>query len=411
MDFEIERTRISEVRENIPQLIPDDIEGRRVIKGFVVSRHFIPSTASRSLTMFKLLKNSKLHFTVFSQHVFNNKWLYGKESKLYSKNIDQNISTDEYGWDEYVVNSFIRMNNIKKFDFLLTCVMPPFDHKIGSIIKERLPGILWAALWSDPVAYSPYANTAGDFENPAEIKKKEYEKQIFKEADILIFTNKYQMEYMLAEDYDHYIHKCIVVHHGFDLEYYPENTLAADDERIVCGYIGHMDEYRTVYELAEGVLGSKYKEKFRIKLIGHVPEIQRDFLMENGLGDIFEYMGELSWEDCLIEMKRCDFLITMDPDYKNMDYSQQMSSKIADYLGSFRPILFMSFPKGISADIARETGNKLIGNNKAEISKVLDDIAIFGVWKPDYDNYMNYSAKNTSAVLDDEVFRKLNLKK
>lgn len=374
---------------------------------FLVSRHFLPSTASRSLTMFKLLKNSSFEYIVSSQYVQNNKWLYGVKSNMTSRNIHQIITTEENEWEELVVREFFNLDPIYKFDFIMTCIMPPYDHKIGLEIKKRRNTIPWVALWSDPVAFSPYANKAGDFENVAEIKKKEYEKEIFRKADLLVFTNYHQMIYMLGDDFKKYREKSVIVHHGFDPDYYPKENYPSEEDRIVLAYIGHMDEYRNLYELANGLKLSKYGSMFKVILIGHVPEEQLDYVKKLGLEDIFEYLGEKSWEECLIEMKKCDILVSMDPNYVNMDYSQQMSSKIADYLGAKKPILFMSYDKGISADIANYTNNKLIRNRGEDVAKFLDSVATLGIWMPDYEKYEIFNSRNISAYFDKQIFLKL----
>lgn len=403
----LDNKRLSDIKEKIEDLESFLSEADYNLRGYIVSRHFIPSTASRSLTMFKLLKNSRFHYTVVSQYILNNKWMYNAKSNLAAQNIDQLISTDENNWENFVVSNFIEMNKLNKFDFVITCIMPPFDHKIGLDIKSKNPDVFWIALWSDPVAYSPYADKAGDFDNPQEIKKKNYENEIFKNADLLIFTNHHQMVFMLDKEFDKWYSKSIVVHHGYDESYYPKMNIKKETEKIVLAYIGHMDEHRNLYELAEGVRLSKFKDRFEIRLIGHVPDEQLQFLRENGLDNLFHYYGELSWQDCLIEMKKCDVLISMDPKYKNMDYSQQMSSKIADYLGSKKPVLFMSFEKGISADVARVTGNKLIQNEKCAISETLDDIAVFGVWSPNLEGYDVFNAKNVAHEMDQEISKRL----
>jgi glycosyltransferase involved in cell wall biosynthesis len=398
-----ENNRIRLRREELARIrttFPNDV---RLVKGFVVSRHFIPSTASRSLTMFKLLSNSNINFTVISQYLSNNRWLYNAESNLWSPNINQIISTSEENWEGYVVENFLTLNKIMKFDFILTCIMPAYDHKMGLEIKMKYPGIPWIALWSDPVAYSPYANKAGDFENVGERRKKEYEKEIFSKADLLIFTNYHQMVYMLADELEKYRGKSLIIHHGFDEKYYPKDKSRNSSDKIVTAYVGHLDEYRNLYELADGLRKSKFSDRFLVKLIGHVPENQLRYIEECGLKEVFTYMGELSWEECLKEMEQCDFLITMDPNYVNMEYSQQMSSKIADYLGSKKPVLFMSYDKGISADIAKETGNRLIWNRKDDIANMMDEIAIFGIWVPLLSAYENYNENRIAAQLDKTI--------
>ncbi len=406
-DVSIDNSKLLEIKKNIDEIKSYIGESDTNLRGYVVSRHFVPSTASRSLTMFKLLKNSRFYYTVVSQYILNNKWMYNAKSTLASQNIDQFISTDEQNWEKFVVSNFHELNEQNKFDFVITCVMPPFDHKIGLDIKSKNPDIFWIALWSDPVAFSPYADKAGDFEDPQEIKKKRYELEIFNKADLLIFTNHHQLVFMLDKELEKFSSKSIVVHHGFDDDYYPKNHINKDTEKIVLAYIGHMDDYRNLYELAKGVQLSKFKDRFEIRLIGHVPDEQLQFLKENDLDHIFHYYGELSWHDCLIEMKKCDVLVSMDPKYKNMDYSQQMSSKIADYLGSRKPVLFMSFERGISADVARLTGNKLIRNEKNAISETLDDIAVFGVWSPNLEGYEIYNARNVSREMDKEISKRL----
>lgn len=409
MDLTNLETRKALVKERLQGLRTSDalMDGERPLRGFIISRHFVPATASRSLTMFKLLKNSSFRYTVISQLIPNNPWLYSEKSDLRSSNIEQLISTKDCDWDRLVSETFTDLDKVNDYDFFMSCVMPPTDHRIGLTIKKSHPSKYWIALWSDPVAYSPYANKAGDFKSPTENAKKDYENEVFKKADLLVFTNYHQMVYMLGKDLAKYRKKSIVVTHAFDPDYYPKEEVAVEKDRIVFGYVGHLDKFRNLYELAKGLKECKHREMFKVKIVGHVPEEQVDYLAQNELQDIFEIEGERSWGDALLEMKKCDFLVSMDPSYVNMDYSQQMSSKIADYLGTMKPILFMSYDKGISADIARETGNKLIPNRAEEISKFLSRIAVFGLWRPDYDSYQKYNSAYVSAAFDEEVRNRL----
>jgi len=275
------------------------------------------------------------------------------------------------------------------------------------MIKRRNPSKFWIALWSDPVAYSPYANKAGDFKNLTENAKKDYEIEIFKKADLLVFTNYHQMVYMLGKDINKYKEKSIIITHGFDPDFYSGEIEHPSNEKIVFAYIGHLDKNRTIIELANGLKDSKFKNMFKVKIIGHLPQDQVDYLIKNDLMEIFEVQGSLSWHESLREMQKCDFLLSMDPNYLNMDYSQQMGSKIADYLGSMKPILFLSYDKGISADIAKSTGNKIIRNNAQEIAKFLDRVAVFGLWKPKFEKYQQFNSRNISRTFDSEISKRL----
>ena len=105
-------------------------------KGLVISWYFPPINSSEGLCTFKLLKNSKFKYDVYTQK--NNKsWSYDtNEDKLTSKNIDPVFSeTDDIGmWVEEGINRF--KNKLSNYNFIMSRSMAPESHEIALELKK-----------------------------------------------------------------------------------------------------------------------------------------------------------------------------------------------------------------------------------------------------------------------------------
>ena len=378
------------------------------MKGFVISRRFIPTTNSLAIVLFKILSNSKNQYVVYSQ-ASENPWNYQEDSEMRSPNIVSEIGPkDDKEWESEALLKCEKHFVKEGFDFLLTCVYPPFDHKIGLKFKERHPEVFWATYWGDPVANVPnvLAQVGKGYDSPEEVRKKSYENEVFEKSDLIIFTNKYQERFQLGSGYEKWKEKSLVINHPYDLRYYPRGD-TVDNGRVVISHVGHLYEVRHIYHLINAIYASKYKNKFIINIIGHLSTEQEKYIERLGLQGIFKLMGERNYHDSLQAMVSSDILLSVDATVDLIDHSIFMPSKISDYLGAKKPIIFISYSKGVAADIATETNNKLVLNNEEEILKVLDSIMEEGIWIPYYPAYERYDAKIISTILDASLEEKM----
>ena len=114
-------------------------------KCLVISWYFPPVNSSEGLVTFKLLKNSKYKYDVFTQKG-NESWTYGsKEDKLVSSNINTIFAKNNElsKWVEEGIQFFD--DNKDKYDMIMSRSMAPESHMIALAIKKKYPDIKWIA--------------------------------------------------------------------------------------------------------------------------------------------------------------------------------------------------------------------------------------------------------------------------
>ena len=126
------------------------------MKGFVVSCFFPPVISSEGLVTFRLLKNSKFEYDVFTQNS-NTAWSYGnKDINLLSRNINTLFSESDnlQIWVEEAVKYYDEHK--EEYSFIMTRSMAPEAHEVGLAIKKKYPNVKWIASFGDPICNNPH---------------------------------------------------------------------------------------------------------------------------------------------------------------------------------------------------------------------------------------------------------------
>lgn len=374
------------------------------MRGFVISWYFPPINSSEGLVTFKLLKNSKYKYDVFTQKI-NEAWTYGsKEIDLVSNNINTIFakSGDFNNWVKEGVEYFEK--NYKKYDFIMSRSMAPESHTIAYEIKKRHPEIKWIASFGDPLCDNPfnyfisqhseYSLKGKGFENisikymfsPKRImknllwkyrnwnykRKNNYEQRMIdlqhntlELADKIILNNPYQLKHM-SKGYENLDKKAIVIPHTYDSDLYPK-TSKKSSNKINITFIGHLDDIRTPRQFLKAI--AKYKDldkdladKLEVNFYGNLSVNDKLFILDNDLLDIIKFRKSVTYIESLKIMKESDWLLHIDANlgaYINENIF--FAAKIADYLGSKTNIFAITMDNGASADIMRET-NSLISS-------------------------------------------------
>ena len=127
------------------------------MKIFVASWFFPPATSSEGIVTYKLLRNSKHQYDVFSST--SKQWGYQNTmQQLNDKNIRCfTISTDNIDeWVDASIEQFEKLYPEENYECIMTRSMPPESILIGKRIKEKYPHIKWIASLADPIANNPY---------------------------------------------------------------------------------------------------------------------------------------------------------------------------------------------------------------------------------------------------------------
>lgn len=423
-------------------------------KGFVISWYYPPGNSSEGLVTFKLLKNSKYNYDVWTranqqQSVWDRK---SDESKLIAKNIEV-IKCDCGDMKEWVregLKYFVEHSN--EYDFIMSRGMPVESHELAVKIHEKYPNIKWIASFGDPIIDTPYINaiTMGGQVNP--FRTKEYIKRedlsalraskvflspvrrarkliwkrekragdkvskYFEEtnratlngADILIYNNDYQLEHAFSrKEYKRLKKKGQVLPHSFDPEMYPEKT--KKNKKISFIYVGHLDDTRNAHSLLKAILKLKKHdeslgEKVEFCFYGHMGGRDKMFILDHGLTDVVKLHGDVNYFESLKIIKEADWAILIDANFTSLvDDCIYLPAKLIDYMGARTKIFSISHVRGAGSDIIHEVGGgKVVTHSADDIYLYLSKIIYQGYEPPRYDEkkVMRFSAKNVAKELD-----------
>ena len=357
-------------------------------KVFVVSWFFPPVNAAEAIVTFKLLKESKYKYDVYS-HCVNDRFTFVQESRLKSDNIKTITSNvmDHHLWIENGYQYF--MEHATDYSCIMSRCMPRESHEVALKIKKKYKNIKWIASFSDPLAYSPYTklieetnpyNDQTGFKNcfksfiwnlrrlryrlfsDPEIKNRRIQKRTLKIADKIILNNEYQKQFILSKykklDIEN---KICIIPHSYDSSFYKQTDKFYKD-KIVISYLGHLDEYRNAYNFLEALNrlydeDSGLKDKIEVRFYGNICDKDKLYIFNNGLYDIVKIFKPISYFDSLSIMSQSDYLLSIDANL--LDYIDKnifFASKIVDYMGSKSNIFCITMEKGPTIDILKDYG-------------------------------------------------------
>lgn len=422
------------------------------MKGLVISWYFPPINSSEGLVTFKLLKNSKYKYDVFTQK--NNKsWTYGdEENKLISSNINAIFCKCE-NIQEWV-NEGIKFfeQNKDKYSFIMSRSMAPESHEIALAIKKKYPNVKWIASFGDPIKDNPYLyfthksnpykllgnglldhsikyilspkrilksllweyRTRNYLKNSTrELKDEILQNEVFEYADKIILNNNYQKEHML-KTYQNKDNKIIVLPHTFDESFY-NYKLSNKNDKIIMSYIGHCDDIRTPKPFLDAVKRLKnaipnLNDKLEVNFYGNFPNQDKIRIIDNNIEDIVKVRKPINYFESLDIMRKSNWLLLIDANLSCfIDKNIFFAAKIADYLGSKRNIFGITMYDGASADILRETDNIISSHSVEEIYINLLSILNGKITEHKY-NAEKYNAINVAKIYDECIEKVVNIK-
>ncbi|MDI6889851.1 MAG: hypothetical protein QMC83_02770 [Thermodesulfovibrionales bacterium] len=232
-------------------------------------------------------------------------------------------------WFPFTIR-FIKENiDIRKYDYLITSHEPWVDSLLGLYLKKRDAKIKWIADFGDPYI-APYTSKHKLwFENY-------FEKLIYKNASVLIFTNGKVIEH-LSNKYPFLKNKkLLVIEQGFSYRLSAEiNDVQYKNKIFTLIYTGTFyRNFRDPSNLIKALSMIDFEYKFC--LAGRNEKFIKDFSI---LGDNFEFLGVVDHFNILKLQKASDVLIHL----ANKNTSIQIPGKFYEYLGALKPILSIHF--------------------------------------------------------------------
>lgn len=420
-------------------------------KGYVISWYFPPINSSEGLCTFKLLKNSKYQYDVFTQK--NNKsWSYDtNEDKMLSKNINT-IFSEAANINDWVKDGVKYYNECnEKYDFIMSRSMAPESHEIALEIKKQHPKILWIASFGDPIDNNPY-NKLNEETSPYAVKGKgilslptkyvlspkrilknslwnyrdrRYKKnntrieqdkilqdEVLKTADIVIFNNEYQQEYMLDGYSDEIKSKALLLYHGYDIDFYDKKETKKDDKYVV-SYLGHLDAIRNAHNFLKALTKMKESrpnlyEKLEINIYGQMANEDKLYIIDNDLCEKVKFKKPIKYFESLKVMQESDLLLLIDANLgsvlpKNIFYA----AKLADYIGSGTNIFGITMQDGPSSNIIKDIGGITCSHSADDIYNTFVRILENKVEIKNEDKDKKYDIKTIAAKYDKAIEQKI----
>ena len=410
---------------------------------FVASWFFPPATSSEGIVTYKLLRNSKHTYDVFSSE--SRQWGYkAAMQKLGEQNITSyTIETDDINeWVEACVAKFEELYPERQYACVMTRSTPPESILVGQAIKKAHPEVSWIASLADPVANNPYEEAAYIDDCPTlfpndkqELKAalkgtdltaldrwsarpesgiqlmcklKRWETAVLKEADLVISPTARQLRYILNNQ--GWNPKFLPVPHSFDPAFYAPHV-EKNADKIVFSFIGYSDARRSLIPFIEAVRmlkqnGCPFLDRLEVRLIGNNPRFVKDLVLNYYLENTVKFYPGVDYYRSLELMQQSDWLLHVDAYFEQLvpGGSIFFAGKIADYMGANRPIFAMTGEGSPAYNIVSQAGGVCVDCDANAIAEKLEYI-LSGACKPVLNQpYIEqFSAARVAARFDSAV--------
>lgn len=390
------------------------------MKILAICFYYPPLNSSEGFSAYKLFSHSKHEFNIISQKSSLD-WTYSNDEVYPSNATYVQTSENSSNWFKDVFMSV----NWNSMDLLITRSMPNESHFLGLKIKHKYKDIKWIAFFSDPFSDSPITRSELKIKLRKLLSEKKYiahfivkgksyiynlylryvSKKIFKSADIIIFNNSYQRDYMIGRNKD-LKSKAIVIPHTYDASFKPKN--GGINGKLTFSFIGNLSEVRNLDSYLKAITKIKKNNAMADKVVFQFVGCDKKLLSEKiSLGDI-EYKESVSYTESLELMNKADWLINSDASITDelCEYIY-LPCKLVDYFSFTSNILNISnFDKSVSKDLTEMCGGHNIKDNEDLIFNFIKNIISTNRRKtkpsPSIEKYRNdIIAKKFDSVIDD----------
>lgn len=339
--------------------------------------------ATKRLSQVMAIEDNLINWEVFYANMQQRKkdddfdWFFGRYQ--YSRKYQINSSTffNEKSQYEWGVKAFEQARKINA-NYVYSRSMWAGSHVAALKFKQEKPNVKWIAEFSDPV----YMGTDNKERGYAKLYEHEdshlndfwrnIELSVFQYADLIIFTNHNQREYMLGAhanlDADYIISKSIILAHPV-LPGIFTKTLASnykcDLNKINIGYFGTFYKNRGQTDLLK--LLANDEVVLHVFTPGGQSDLSRD-VAEKYKGKIY-FNDVLNYFEFLSIASKFDYLYLSDIDFEGA-INPYLPSKYADYITTGVDILAGVFPE---SPLSQEIHPKLIkfNRNSNQIPKIM----------------------------------------
>ena len=334
----------------------------------------------------------------------------GKPFNLVGKFISRKILIPDgdkiwYEKNKDILLKYIQENDI---DVLYTTSYPYSDHLLGLYVKKHMPDLKWVVDFRDEWCNNPYILDMGYSKRRME-KERRMEREVVDNCDYFI-TNTPLMLKNFLKDYN-IEDKSYVIPNGYDEEDFCD--LSKDyvkKDKLIITYSGSMYGRRKpdyfLQAVNELINEQKIdKDDILIRFIGNIPNKKINEINETySLDGVVKYLPYMEHKKSIEKLIESDILLFIIGEGKGAE--NFYSGKVFEYMNTNRPILALVPPKGVAADVIRETKTGYISET-TNVNNIKDlMLKLYTDWKnntiqlqPNWDKIKTFERKELTKQL------------
>lgn len=404
-------------------------------KCLVIPGTFLPTNDTITQLVYKQLRLLPLEYDVYTLTTKKNDPSFEqllKTDKNFQKfNIVPTLDYDDVLFSIKNINLFKGLRNMKRYiqictaaysgqEYLYTSSWPCYTTRVGVMLKEKHPEMIWIANFTDPIDHSPYKfdkETYQAYSLPEKLAFKLYikyyvvdkdEANAFEKADYLLFICPEQRDFMIQQyeiyfsnvTKDEILKKSIIV----PLCYIPEWNLISTldvkkhNKKFTLAHFGRVYGLRKVTEFLFAV--KKFVEEypnvpFVITQYGEFRNDYKKTIRRLKLNDYFEFVDKIPYDQCINKMKEADAVLLFDTILPKDEIQPYLPSKLLEYSILKKNVLAISTQTSPTYRIMKSS-------NAIVCSYDRDDI-ILGLVKTIIDrvtSQVNYCNTNEEAIIE-----------
>ena len=325
---------------------------------FVAAWEYPPIMSGESVVCRKMLEYSHFDYDVCCGPV---EAVGDNHIRLYPVKGNKYLS-----WPFLTLRQFMKLDNQEHYKVLMSRVMPPNGHLAGWLIKKIKPDIKWIVYFSDPIWNSPFLKFSlwrSKDHRPNWLLMKLLgipAKWAIREGDLLVFNNERLARYVLGSRYEQFREKVAIVPYGHE-GIHPRPAPERNDEKFRLTHVGQLYGNRTLTALLEGLKILKKQSpkdyaRLQIRQVGFASETEKERVENSQVAEVFEFIGQVAYEESVEEMYQADCLLVVDPVFDREDKNIYVPGKIFDYMSTGRPVFCVAAENSATGDVAKKVG-------------------------------------------------------
>lgn len=272
------------------------------------------------------------------------------------------IPDDKIFWLPFATREALQVIKKEQVSAIFAMAPPWTDLLIGQRLKEltRIPLVVWLG---DPWTDNPYRlyHYRSRYEQEVQL-----EEGVFRSADYIVLA-EYFLD-SLVQRYPFIRDKISVIPHGYDAEDFSLATASLQQksakvrDKFLIVYTGSFYGKHSPHPFLMGLSELLHEhpniqERLEVRFVGDMTkEILRKIGQDSRLSLILKYDGVVPHSVSVKYLLEADVLLLV----IHLAQKYALTTKLAEYLGSGKPILAVVPPDGMAAELIRKTNSGLV---------------------------------------------------